>query len=111
MTRLPMGLKVSPTIFSRLKIVAMSGLYLEKCLVYLDDIIVYGRTMEEHNKILITVFECLRKVNLKLNPIKCNFLQNESVYQGHLISAEGIKPDPAKIECIKTGLFHLHRMR
>ena len=101
MTRLPMGLKTSPSSFSRLMTVAMSGLNLYKCLIYLDDIIIFGRTLEEHNKNLISVFQRLREVNLKLNPLKCNFLKEELLYLGHYISAEGIKPDPAKIEAVK----------
>ena len=101
MTRLPMGLKISPSAFSRLMTVAMSGLNETQCLVYLDDTIVFGRTMDEHNKNLIATFQRLREVNLKLNPLKCNFLKKELLYLGHLISKEGIKPDPAKIETIK----------
>lgn len=101
MTRLPMGLKISPSAFSRLMTVAMTGLNLEKCLIYLDDLIIFGKTFEEHNKNLVSIFERLRKVNLKLNPLKCSFLKKELVYLGHFISAEGIKPDPAKIECVK----------
>lgn len=101
MTRLPMGLKISPSAFSRLMTVALCGLNLEKCLVYLDDLIIFGKTLHEHNKNLISVFERLRKVNLKLNPSKCSFLKKELVYLGHFISSEGIKPDPAKIQCIK----------
>lgn len=102
MTRLPMGLKISPSIFSRLMTVAMAGLNGEQCLVYLDDLIIFGRTLDEHNKNLLSVFKRLREVNLKLNPTKCNFLQEKLVYLGHYISAEGIKPDPAKINVIKT---------
>ena len=101
MTRLPMGLKVSPSTFSRLMTVAMSGLNMERCLVYLDDIIVFGKTLEEHNRNLSDVFERLRKTNLKLNPQKCNFLKTELLYLGHLVSVEGVKPDPSKIEIIK----------
>lgn len=101
MTRLPMGLKVSPSTFSRLMTVAMSGLNMEICLVYLDDIIIFGKTLEEHNKNLSVVFERLRETNLKLNPQKCNFLKTELLYLGHLVSAEGVKPDPSKIEIIK----------
>lgn len=102
MTRLPMGLKTSPSSFSRLMTVAMSGLNLEKCLVYLDDIIVFGKTFEGHNKNLISIFQRLREVNLKLNPLKCNFLKQELLYLGHYISKEGILPDPSKIEIIKN---------
>ncbi|KAA5651604.1 hypothetical protein F3G64_36440, partial [Pseudomonas aeruginosa] len=46
----------------------------EKCFVYCDDVIVFGRNLETHNKNLISVFERFRKVNLKLNPTKCDFL-------------------------------------
>ena len=101
MTRLPMGLKVSPSTFSRLMTVAMTGLNMEKCLVYLDDIIVFGKTLDQHNKNLSDIFERLRQTNLKLNPQKCNFLKTELLYLGHLVSMEGIKPDPSKIEIIK----------
>lgn len=102
MTRLPMGLKISPATFSRLMTVAMSGLCMEKCLVYLDDIIVFGKSLEEHNKNLIAIFERLRGVNLKLNPGKCNFLQQELIYLGHFISEEGVRPDPSKIESVNN---------
>lgn len=81
--------------------VAMTGFNLEKCLIYLDDLIIFGKTFDEQNRNLVSVFERLRKVNLKLNPTKCSFLKKELVYLGHYISAKGIKPDPAKIECIK----------
>lgn len=102
MTRLPMGLKISPSTFSRLMTVAMSGLCMEKCLIYLDDIIIFGKTLNEHNKNLISIFERLRGVNLKLNPSKCNFLKQELIYLGHFISAEGIRPDPSKVECVEN---------
>ena len=79
----------------------MSGLNCEKCLIYFDDIIVFGDSIEQHNKNLMAILNRLRKVSLRLNPSKCNFLQKEIVYLGHLISAEGIKPDPSKVACIK----------
>ena len=101
MTRLPMGLKISPSVFSRLMTIAMSGLDMTKCLVYLDDIIVFGKTIDEHNKNLTRIFERFRQVNLKLNPGKCKFFKTELLYLGHLISAEGVKPDPAKTEAVK----------
>lgn len=102
MTRMPMGLKTSPSSFSRMMTMAMAGLTYEKCLVYLDDLIVLGNSLINHNKNLIDVFERLRKVNLKLNPSKCNFLRKEMLYLGHVVSSEGVLPDPAKIEVIKN---------
>ena len=101
MTRMPMGLKTSPSSFSRMMTMAMTGLTYEKCLVYLDDLIVYGKNLQDHNKNLMDVFSRLRKVNLKLNPVKCDFLKKEILYLGHVVSCDGILPDPEKISVIK----------
>lgn len=100
MKRLPMGLKTSPSAFSRAITIAMSGLNYLKCIVYLDDVIIMGRNLNEHNKNLMDVFARLRKVNLKLNPLKCKFLQKETLYLGHVVTSEGIKPDPNKVTAI-----------
>lgn len=100
MKRLPMGLKISPSSFSRLMTVAMSGLSPEACFVYLDDIIVHGRNLDEHNSNLVRVLEKLRKVNLKLNPAKCEFLKRTLLYLGHKISDKRILPDDGKITAI-----------
>lgn len=102
MKRLPMGLKISPSAFSRLMTIAMSGLNYEKCFIYLDDIIVFGNNLQSHNRNLISVFERLRKVNLKLNPTKCTFLKKEILYLGHIISEKGIAPDPEKFYAVKN---------
>lgn len=102
MTRMPMGLKTSPSSFSRMITLAMAGLNYEKCLIYLDDLIVFGRNLTIHNKNLQDVFERLRQVNLKLNPVKCDFLKKEILYLGHVISNEGIMPDPAKISAVQN---------
>lgn len=100
--RLPMGLKISPSAFSRVMTVAMSGLNYESCFVYLDDLVVFGNNLTNHNENLIKVLERLRKVNLKLNPSKCEFLKKDLLYLGHIISNEGVLPDPNKIDTIKT---------
>lgn len=102
MTRLPMGLKVSPSSFSRVMTVAMSGLNYESCFVYLDDLVIFGNNLASHNKNLIKVLQRLREVNLKLNPNKCEFLKKEMLYLGHVISGDGISPDPEKIQAVKN---------
>lgn len=56
MTRMPMGLKTSPNSFSKMMTIAMSGLTYEKCLIYLDDLVVFGKSLDDHNKNLIDVF-------------------------------------------------------
>lgn len=102
MTRLPMGLKISPSAFSRAMTIAMSGLNYENCFIYLDDIVVFGRNLMEHNQNLLKVFNRLRSFNLKLNPSKCEFLKKQLLYLGHIISKDGIAPDPQKIEVLKA---------
>lgn len=101
MTRVPMGLKTSPSGFSRAMTLAMSGLSHEICFIYLDDLIVFGNNLTVHNRNLAKVLQRLRNVNLKLNPSKCEFMRKEILYLGHIISSEGISPDPEKISTIK----------
>lgn len=98
-TRLPFGLKISSNSFQRMLTIALSGLESEAFL-YVDDIIVFGCSLKHHNDNLLKVFERLTKYNLKLNAGKCCFLKPEVVYLGHLITANGIKPDPGKFETI-----------
>jgi RNase H-like domain found in reverse transcriptase/Reverse transcriptase (RNA-dependent DNA polymerase) len=100
--KLPMGLKISPSAFSRMMTIALAGLNYENCFVYLDDIIVFGKNLEQHNRNLIMVLDRLRKVNLKLNPEKCVFMKKSVLYLGHSISDKGIKPDPSKLESIRN---------
>lgn len=102
MTRLPMGLKISPSSFSRAMSIALSGLTYSSCFVYLDDLIIFGNTLETHNSNLIKVLQRLRDVNLKLNPEKCDFLKKELLYLGHVISADGVCPDPQKVQGIQN---------
>lgn len=102
MTRMPMGLKTSPNSFARMMTMAMAGLNYEKCLCYQDDLIIMGRGLLDHNKNLIEVLERLRTVNLKLNPMKCDFLKKEMLYLGHVVTDNGVLPDPEKISAIKN---------
>lgn len=101
MKRLPMGLKISPSTFSRVMTIAMAGLNYESCFVYLDDLIIFGNNLVNHNQNLVKVLTRLREVNLKLNPNKCKFLRKEILYLGHVISSAGILPDPEKIRAIQ----------
>ncbi|GFX60894.1 retrovirus-related Pol polyprotein from transposon 17.6 [Trichonephila clavipes] len=69
----------------------------EACLIYLDDVIIGGRTFEEHLQNIRKVLSKLSDANLKLNPSKCKFFQKEVNYLGHIISAEGVRTDPEKV--------------
>lgn len=70
------------------------------CLVYLDDVIVYGKSFEKMVAILRKVFLRFRSANLKLNPKKCTFFGKQVKYLGHVISSEGISADPEKIAAV-----------
>nr|VZI12709.1 unnamed protein product [Spirometra erinaceieuropaei] len=74
----------------------------DKCLVYLDDIIVFGRSIDEHNHNLRAVLEALRSAGLTLNPTKRLFVRREVNFLGHLISPGRISPLPDRIQCIRT---------
>lgn len=99
-TRMPFGLKNAPATFQRLMNNVLAGLNGTQCFVYMDDIVIYAANLDDHQKKLINVFKSLRNNNLKLQPDKCEFLRKEVVYLGHLITREGVQPDPDKIKII-----------
>lgn len=99
--RMPFGLKNAPATFQRMMDQALRGLIGKGTFVYLDDIIVFGTTLEEHNSNLIKLFIRLREVGLKLQPDKCEILAPELAYLGHLITPEGIKPNPIKLQAVR----------
>jgi hypothetical protein len=95
------GLSNAPTIFMSL----MNGVfrdYLDKfVIVFLDDILVYSRTEEEHEQHLRMVLQVIREHQLYAKLSKCSFYQERIHYLGHIISKDGIAVDPKKIEAIR----------
>ena len=96
--RLPFGISSAPEIFQRLMTELLSGH--EGVVVVMDDILVYGADEEEHNRRLNAVLQTIRRSGLKLNKAKCQFNKSEIGYFGHIISAEGMKPDKSKVSAI-----------
>nr|CAD2199217.1 unnamed protein product [Meloidogyne enterolobii] len=92
--RLPFGVKSAPAIFQKLMDELISGL--KGVFAYLDDLIIASENETEHKKILIQLFEGIQKYGLKIQLEKCNFFKPELKFLGHIVSAEGIKPDPKK---------------
>nr|CAD2171880.1 unnamed protein product [Meloidogyne enterolobii] len=92
--RLPFGVKSAPAIFQKLMDELISGL--KGVFAYLDDLIIASENETEHKKILIQLFERIQKYGLKIQLEKCNFFKPELKFLGHIVSAEGIKPDPKK---------------
>ena len=100
--RMPFGLCNAPATFQRLMERCMGELNLDQCLIYLDDVIIFSTTFEEHLHRLEAVFTRLQDHSLKLKAKKCDFLKSEVTYLGHVVSEEGIKTDPEKTEAIKN---------
>lgn len=78
----------------------MIGIQGFRYLFYLDDIMIYGPNLKEHNKWLNDIFQRLRHNKLKLQPDKYKFLRKEITYLGHIITKKGIQSDPAKLQAI-----------
>ena len=99
--QVPFGLCNAPATFSRLMDRVLAGLHWETCLFYLDDIIVFSSTWEEHLARLREVFERLRHAKLKLGATKCTFAAKEVSYLGHRVTEEGLLPDPSLLAAIR----------
>lgn len=100
-TVLPFGLCNAPATFERLMENILRGLSWKTCLVYLDDVIILGRTFDEHLLNLEEVFKRLRAANLTLNVKKCHLFQTKVSYLGHIVSGEGVAVDPDKIHVVQ----------
>ena len=100
---MPFGLCNTPATFQRLmqKILAGLGGSNPFCSVYIDDIIVYSDSVEEHLDHLTQIFGRLRRSGLKLHPQKCCLGFSEVAYLGHTISAHGISPNPEKVRAVQ----------
>ena len=99
--RMPFGLTNAPATFQHLMENCLGDLHLNWYIIYLDDIIIYSKTLEEHVKRLEAVFKKLSKAGLKLKLSKCEFFKSEITYLGHIVSNEGIATDPKKIKAIQ----------
>lgn len=96
--RVPMGISLGPECFQTKMKETLEGL--DGCEAIMDDTIVYGRTEEEHDQRLKAVLKRLEESGLKLNKEKCFFKKSEVKFFGHIISAEGVRPDPEKVRAI-----------
>ena len=99
---MPFGLSNAPATFSRLMETVLVGLNRSCCLVYLDDVLVIGKSFSEHLLNLRKVFERFHEANLKLKPEKCCLASDEVLYLGYVVSRNGILADPIKAESVKN---------
>ena len=102
---MPFGLTNAPAVFQRLMQQVISSLNLDSEVefvsVYIDDILIFSRTLEEHLLHLQRVIERVVEVGLKLKPSKCKFVRKELEYLGHIVSQEGLKPNPRLVDAVR----------
>ena len=98
--RLPFGLATAPATFQRLMHHMLEGLLFKGAIVYLDDILVYGKNQSEHDQRLREVFSRIRETGLRINPEKCEIYKEKLIFLGHTISQSGIQTNSEKIKSI-----------
>lgn len=101
-TRMAFGLAGAPATFQLLMDRVLSGLNGIMCFVYLDDVIVHSTDVPQHRDRLQLVLQKLREANLKVNVAKCQFATTRVKYLGHIVSREGVHPDPGKVSAIRS---------
>ena len=100
--RMPFGLTNAPATFQRLMETCLGDLNLHWCIICLDDIVIFSKDLASHLETLEAVFWKLEKVGLKLKPSKCELLQWQLTYLGHVISTKGVATNEGKINAIKN---------
>ena len=100
--RMPQGLVNSPLTFQRVMECVFGDMNLSELVIYLDDILIFSNTLEEHLERLDKVLTRLEENGLKVKRKKCHLLQREVVYLGHIVSKNGISVDPGKVERVRS---------
>ena len=102
---MPFGLSNATATFSRLFELVLRGLHCVHCIVYLDDIIVFGLDFDQALENLNMVFDRLKSAGLKLKPKKCALFQSSVKFLGRVVSEEGVSCDPDKVSCDKNRKY------
>lgn len=98
---MPMGLTNAPATCQRLMEMVLRGLPWKTCLVYLDDVLIYSRSFSEHLQHLEEILFRFQSSGLKLNPSKCCFARDQVQFLGHVVSKDGIQPDPRNVKSVQ----------
>jgi hypothetical protein len=98
---MPFGLTNAPATFQEIMNTVFAPLLRKHVLVFMDDILIYSNTLDDHKKHLQEVFQILRDNKFYLKRSKCSFAQQSLEYLGHIISNQGVATDPVKIQAVK----------
>jgi hypothetical protein len=99
--KMPFGLNNAPATSQRCMDCILMGLKGTDCLAYLDDLICYSATMDEHVHKLRKIFQRLEQAIFKIQPDKFVFATDSVEYLGHIVARDGVKPDPRKVQAIE----------
>ena len=99
--RLPYGISNSPASFQRLMDNVLRNLIGPECWIFIDDLLIFSNTIEEHARRISNVLERFEKANLQLQPTKCVFAQKEVSYLGYTLSSRGILSSPEKVKAVQ----------
>ncbi len=91
------GLTNAPATFQRVMELALRGLQWSTCLIYLDDVLIFGATFDMHLERLKQVLNKIKAANLKLKPEKCSLFQSQVPFLGHIVSKQGVQPNPDNV--------------
>ena len=100
--KMPFGLKTAPKTFQKAMDICLRGLIGYNVFCYMDDVVIFANSVEEHKRVFNEVMERFRKYNFKIQIDKCKFLASSVSYLGHILGETGIKPDPKKVEAVRN---------
>lgn len=103
--RMPFGLKNAPATFQRLINEILRDYINTICVVYLDDILIFSTTLEEHLNSIEKIFKKLIEHNLKIQADKCSFMKRETEFLGHVFTEDGMKPNPTKLRILRESNY------
>jgi hypothetical protein len=99
---MPFGLTNAPVTFQAIMNDIFAPMLRKSVLVFVDDILIYSKSMEDHIEHLKEVFAILQANKLLLERSKCSFAQNQLEYLGHIISAQGVATEPSKVQVVQN---------
>ena len=100
--RMPFGSKNPPATFQRMMDNAFRGLIGTRCFAYIDDIVIFGESIQKQNENLEAVLERIKTLGPRLEPSKCEYLKPELANLGHVITRDGVKPNPEKLSAVQN---------
>jgi hypothetical protein len=103
-TVMPFGLTNAPAAYQRAMDCVLAGLVGVSCLAYIDDVIIFSSGFENHLKDIDMVLERLGRAGVTINGRKSSVCSRELLYLGHIVTPEGVKPDPAKVKSVQEWL-------